>query len=114
LGLEKKGLKNHDWMATGPPSTKEVSFLIPTHSLPELTCYGEVVFGPAATAWYKVLEKFVVIKKSALAQTVARVAADQLAFAPVGIAAFFSAMTVLEGGNTTDVKKKLDSTWWSP
>jgi protein Mpv17 len=62
--------------------------------------------------WFKVLEKFVVIKKSVWAQTFARVAADQLLFAPVGIAAFFSAMAVLEGGNTTDVKKKLDSTWW--
>jgi protein Mpv17 len=56
-----------------------------------------------------VLEKYVVIKKSANLQMVARVAFDQLAFAPVGIAAFFSAMTLMEGG---DVKKKLESTWW--
>jgi hypothetical protein len=48
------------------------------------------------SGWYKVLEKFVVIKKSPILQTVARVAADQLAFAPVGIATFFAAMTVLE------------------
>jgi hypothetical protein len=36
----------------------------------------------------------------------ARVAADQLAFAPVGIATFFAAITVLEGRNVDDAKKR--------
>jgi protein Mpv17 len=60
--------------------------------------------------WYKVLERYVVIKKSANLQMVARVALDQLAFAPVGIATFFSAMTVMEGGN---IKEKLENNWWN-
>jgi protein Mpv17 len=40
----------------------------------------------------------------------ARVALDQLVFAPVGIAVFFSTMAVLEGG---DPKKKLHESWWT-
>jgi hypothetical protein len=51
------------WRLQGHPSTEEVSFLISTHSLNELTCHEEVIFGPAATGRYKVLETFVVIKK---------------------------------------------------
>jgi hypothetical protein len=43
-------------------------------------------------------------------EMITRVTLDQLAFAPVGIATFFAAMTVLEGGNADDAKKKLDST----
>jgi hypothetical protein len=40
------------WRLRGPPFTEEVSFLIPTNSQNELTCYDQ-----------EVLEKYVVIKK---------------------------------------------------
>ncbi|KAA8912319.1 hypothetical protein FN846DRAFT_903664 [Sphaerosporella brunnea] len=92
-GIERKGIKDHNFAATA-----------------RMTIYGGCVFGPAAVGWYKVLEKFVVFKKHSNLQTAARVALDQLVFAPIGIGAFFSAMTVMEGG---DVKHKLDNNWWN-
>lgn len=37
-----------------------------------------------------------------------RVAMDQLCFAPVGLAAFFTYMTVAEGGGKKGILRKLD------
>jgi protein Mpv17 len=90
-------------------STEAVRFLISNHLQNELIGFGKVIFGPAATGWFRFLEKYVSFNKSPNLQVVARVACDQILFAPVAITAFFSAMTVMEGGN---VKKKLQSTWW--
>lgn len=71
---------------------------------------GDVgIFGPAAVGWYKVLERYVVVKNSKNIQMLARVALDQLLFAPVGTACFFASMAVMEGG---DPKKKLNDNWW--
>ncbi|KAF8247647.1 hypothetical protein K440DRAFT_297100 [Wilcoxina mikolae CBS 423.85] len=92
-GIDRKGIKNHDFAATA-----------------RMTFYGGCIFGPAAVGWYKVLERFVVIKRSQNVQMLARVACDQLIFAPVGIAVFFSTMSVLEGG---DPKQKLRESWWT-
>ena len=67
------------------------------------------VFGPTAVGWYKLLERYVVLKNRN-SQMLARVALDQLGFAPVSIAAFFSAMSVMEGGSPS---QKLGESWWT-
>ena len=94
----------HEWLPTAA-----VCFpLLPC--LLRIVDGGEIgVFGPAAVGWYKVLERYVVLKNRN-AQMLARVALDQLGFAPVGIAAFFSAMSVMEGGSPS---QKLGESWWT-
>jgi protein Mpv17 len=54
------------------------------------------VFGPVATAWFGILQRHVVLKGTA-STTVARVAADQMFFAPVQLTCFLSSMAIMEG-----------------
>lgn len=67
-----------------------------------------VVFGPAATTWFNFLARRVNPANKRY-ETVARVACDQLAFAPVMIGVFLSSMATMEGGSP---KQKLETTWW--
>jgi protein Mpv17 len=67
------------------------------------------IFGPAASAWYGVLQRHVVLKSTA-ATVVARVAADQLLFTPVNLFCFLSSMSIMEG---TDPMEKLRKAYWS-
>ena len=64
-----------------------------------------MIFGPAATTWYGVLQRHVNLR-SANATIVARVAADQLVFAPTFIGVFLSSMAVMEGGSPPDKLSK--------
>ncbi|EXJ96359.1 hypothetical protein A1O1_01485 [Capronia coronata CBS 617.96] len=66
-----------------------------------------VVFGPAATKWYGILQKYINVG-SKNATIAARVAADQIVFAPCNLALFLTTMSVMEGG---DPKEKLRKTW---
>lgn len=54
------------------------------------------VFGPAATTWFGMLQRHVVLKGTA-STTAARVAADQVFFAPVQLTCFLSSMAIMEG-----------------
>ena len=65
-----------------------------------------VIFGPAATQWYKVLSK--INFKSPIMTTTARVLADQTLFASANLALFLSSMAYLEGAN---VQKKLEESY---
>ncbi|CAK5265920.1 unnamed protein product [Mycena citricolor] len=75
--VEKKG-KQHDLMRTA-----------------RLTFYGGVVFGPAMTKWYQLLNRlrFTTPTKS----LVYRVYLDQCILTPVAVVTFFSSMAILEG-----------------
>jgi protein Mpv17 len=64
-----------------------------------MALYGGCVFGPAATTWYKILQRHVNVAGRPNATIAARVAADQLVFAPVFIGVFLSSMALLEGGS---------------
>ncbi|KAI9739663.1 MAG: Protein required for ethanol metabolism [Cirrosporium novae-zelandiae] len=88
--VEKVGWDKHDYMRTV-----------------RLGGYGGVVFGPAATTWYKVLQKRVNLS-SANKTIAARVGLDQLVFAPIHMVIFLSTMSVLEG---TSPQKKLETTY---
>lgn len=65
-----------------------------------------VIFGPAATTWFKALQRIQL--KSTNGTILARVATDQLLFAPTNMCLFLSTMAVLEGGSPKD---KLASTY---
>lgn len=63
---------------------------------------------PLQFRWFKLLEStFPITKQAAFLPAMKRVAADQLIFAPFGVAAFFTAMTLAEGGGKQGVKQKM-------
>lgn len=69
--------------------------------------YGFCI-APVQFRWFKLLEKlFPMAKTSSFGPALKRVAFDQIVFAPVGVAVFFSAMTVAEGGGRRAVSNKL-------
>ncbi|KAI0160570.1 hypothetical protein GGR57DRAFT_387247 [Xylariaceae sp. FL1272] len=86
--VEKKGLDKHELVRTG-----------------RMFAYGGAVFGPAATTWFKILSKKVVLPNKN-AEIVARVACDQLIFAPTFIGIFLSSMAVLEGSSPAEKLSK--------
>ena len=69
-GMERAGFK-HNLMRTA-----------------RMTFFGAAMAGPVFIGWYRVLDRFVNLK-SANSTLLARVALDQLAFAPVNIACMF-------------------------
>ncbi|CAG8962460.1 hypothetical protein HYFRA_00014190 [Hymenoscyphus fraxineus] len=90
--VEKKGWKNHELARTG-----------------RMAFYGGVIFGPAATTWFKFLQNKVVFQNKRV-EMFARVAADQTAFASTNLFVFLSTMAVMEGSSP---KAKLESTYWT-
>lgn len=66
------------------------------------------LMAPLQFRWFKLLEStFPITKQAAFLPAMKRVAADQLIFAPFGVAAFFTAMTLAEGGGKQGVKQKM-------
>ncbi|KXX78374.1 Protein sym1 [Madurella mycetomatis] len=75
--------------------------------LTRFMAYGFCI-APVQFRWFKFLERcFPITKASAFMPAMKRVAFDQLIFAPFGVAAFFTAMTVAEGGGRRAVSHKL-------
>ena len=66
------------------------------------------IFGPAATAWFGFLQRYVVTNSKA-GTIVARVAVDQTFFAPTQLTCFLSSMAIMEG---TDPIEKLRTTFF--
>jgi hypothetical protein len=107
----------------------ESNYLPPPFDFERLTRFMAYGFcmAPVQFRWFKLLEKtFPITKTSSLGPVLKRVAFDQLIFAPfgtssrvcphlspqltiilAGIAAFFTVMTVAEGGGRRAVKQKL-------
>jgi protein Mpv17 len=63
------------------------------------------VFGPVATNWFKFLQNRVVLRNKNL-EIAARVAADQLLFAPTNLFVFLSSMAIMEGSNPSEKLEK--------
>jgi protein Mpv17 len=59
------------------------------------------VFGPVATKWFGILQRHVVLG-SVATTTAARVAADQIIFAPVQLTCFLSSMAIMEGSDPVE------------
>lgn len=68
------------------------------------SCYGALI-APINRRWVQFLST---IKPLSL-----RVATDQILYAPAGVAAYFTAMALLEGDTFDGVKSRLQTTWWS-
>lgn len=67
-----------------------------------LTCISApAVFGPVATKWFGILQRHVVLGSVATA-TAARVAADQIVFAPIQLTCFLSSMAIMEGSDPVE------------
>ncbi|KAH6719064.1 hypothetical protein DL95DRAFT_521448 [Leptodontidium sp. 2 PMI_412] len=85
-------------------------FLPPPFDFERLTrfmAYG-FMMAPVQFKWFQFLSRtFPITKTSALGPALKMVAFDQLIFAPVGIATFFTVMTVAEGGGRRAVSHKL-------
>lgn len=88
----------------------ETKFLPPPFDFERLTRFMAYGFGmaPIQFTWFKFLSRaFPITKSSGLGAALKMVAFDQLVFAPVGIATFFTVMTIAEGGGRRAVSHKL-------
>lgn len=95
VAVEKKGLKDYDYIRTA-----------------RLGAYGGLIFAPIMSVWFRTLEK-VPGKPGSAANVAGKVLLDQGLAAPNMLALFFSATTLMGGGSTADVKRKLEDSYWS-
>ncbi|KAL6938101.1 hypothetical protein ACO0RG_004640 [Hanseniaspora osmophila] len=74
--------------------------------------YGSVIFSPIGDKWYKFLQNKVYSPKlSNMTNTLARVAVDQLCFAPLAIPFYFGCITLMEGKTWQEAKLKINENY---
>ncbi|EXJ82146.1 hypothetical protein A1O1_08215 [Capronia coronata CBS 617.96] len=79
--------------------------------LTRFMAYG-FLMAPVQFVWFRQLTKwFPVTSKSGTVPALKRVVCDQVIFAPLGLSAFFTFMTVAEGGGTRDVIRKFQDVY---
>ncbi|KAI9816402.1 MAG: hypothetical protein M1832_005069 [Thelocarpon impressellum] len=79
--------------------------------LTRFMAYG-FIMAPVQFKWFQFLSRtFPITKGAATAPALKRVAFDQLIFAPVGLAAFFTFMTVAEGGGKRAITRKFQDVY---
>lgn len=89
------------------PDSKSLPPPFDFERLTRFMAYG-FCMAPIQFRWFKFLERsFPITKTSAFLPAMKRVAFDQLIFAPFGVAAFFTVMTVAEGGGKREVLHKM-------
>ncbi|KAL2153726.1 hypothetical protein VTH82DRAFT_4881 [Thermothelomyces myriococcoides] len=89
------------------PDSKSLPPPFDFERLTRFMAYG-FCMAPIQFRWFKFLERtFPITKSSAFLPAIKRVAFDQLIFAPFGVAAFFTIMTVAEGGGKREVFNKM-------
>lgn len=74
--------------------------------------YGLCVFGPIGHRLYPALNMINPFKSSK-ANTITRVAVDQLVWSPIGVALYLSAISVMENRPFKDIKTKLNHVYWN-
>lgn len=106
--VQKVGVKKHDFARTGRMGLygggqSALSLLRCTHELKvdDLPAF----FGPAATKWFGFLQNKVRLSNKN-AEIAARVAVDQLFFAPANLFLFLSSMSVMEGSDPSEKLKR--------
>ncbi|RPB12510.1 hypothetical protein P167DRAFT_506514 [Morchella conica CCBAS932] len=90
-----------------PPSR----LLPPPFDFPRLARFAAwgFIVAPFQFKWFQFLSRsFPLTKQASTVPALKRVVMDQLCFAPVGLAAFFTYMTRAEGGGGREIRKKLD------
>ena len=79
--------------------------------LTRFMAYG-FIMAPVQFKWFQFLSRaFPITKTATTAPALKRVALDQLIFAPVGLACFFTFMTVAEGGGKRAVMRKFQDVY---
>jgi len=106
--LDKKNpFPNHDLIPNS-------ALLPPPFSFERLTrfmAYG-FIMSPVQFHWFGFLSRsFPIAKGSGVVPVLKRVACDQFMFAPVGLACFFTFMTVAEGGGKRAISKKFQEVY---
>jgi len=71
----------------------------------KLAAFGLCVAGPMNHYWYKILDKG--ISGRTMTNNFQKLAADQILFAPIIVSAFFTSMTVMNGGGPEEIKNTL-------
>jgi len=93
------------------PDTKRLPPPFDFERLTRFMAYG-FMMAPIQHKWFSFLSKtFPISKTSGTVPAMKRVAFDQLLFAPVGLATFFTFMTVAEGGGRRAVLKKFQDVY---
>jgi len=88
------------------PDSKKLPPPFDFERLTRFMSYG-FLMAPVQHKWFGFLNStFPISKTAAMVPALKRVAFDQLLFAPVGLACFFTFMTVAEGGGKRAVQKK--------
>ncbi len=99
----KNPLSDHDLI----PDSRLLPPPFDFERLTRFMAYG-FCMAPLQFRWFRFLEKsFPITKAAAFLPSMKRVAFDQLIFAPFGLACFFTAMTVAEGGGKRAVYHKM-------
>jgi len=89
------------------PSARDLPPPFDFERLTRFMAYG-FIMSPVQFHWFGFLARaFPVTKSAATFPALQRVACDQLMFAPFGLAAFFTFMTVAEGGGRKAISRKL-------
>ncbi|KAI5295863.1 hypothetical protein KEM52_006670 [Ascosphaera acerosa] len=72
-----------------------------------------LIMAPLQLRWYAVLARmFPAVGTATTGPAIKRVAVDQLFFSPISLAAFFSFLTLSEGGSTAAIKQKLSEVYF--
>lgn len=93
------------------PDSKRLPPPFDFERLTRFMAYG-FLMAPIQHKWFAFLSAtFPITKTSAMAPALKRVAFDQFLFAPAGLAAFFTFMTVAEGGGKRAVTRKFQEVY---
>ncbi|KAK9450427.1 uncharacterized protein V1518DRAFT_432237 [Limtongia smithiae] len=74
--------------------------------------HGGVVFAPVVSQWYRLISTRIVLPGRPMAEACLRMAADQLVWAPVGLASFYVSMGVLQLHSWKQIKEELRTKWY--
>ncbi|MCJ1314202.1 hypothetical protein MMC25_007882 [Agyrium rufum] len=102
--------KKDSWLAR-EPDTKHLPPQFDFERLTRFMAYG-FLMSPVQFHWFAFLSRaFPITKQSGTIPALKRVAMDQLMFAPIGLACFFTFMTVAEGGGRRAVARKFQDVY---
>ncbi|CAJ0762527.1 20321_t:CDS:10 [Entrophospora sp. SA101] len=91
--VEKRGIKNHD-----------------SYRTIRIGGFGLLIAGPVPAVWYRILDRYVKFENP-ITGLLARVALDQMVFAPTFIAGFFLIQGILEGKTKLQLTRKLEKAY---
>ncbi|KAK9462597.1 uncharacterized protein V1516DRAFT_670666 [Lipomyces oligophaga] len=77
-----------------------------------MTFHGACVFAPVVSKWYVLIGTRINMPGKPTLEAMARMAADQLVWAPVGIASFYVSMGVLQLHSWNQIKQELQEKWY--